>query len=265
MSEKKTGSLLTAEKEIDYWEKLENHYRDLYDSQLEKNNSAAAEATEKTLRQIGEQIDALNAQFKENNRALYRGFRDAERKLPQQLAAEGITGGLSESSHVKLNADYQERLSRNARELGGSVAALQRKGLEAESENRAKAQEKNETALENYQARQLSLEKEKRSEMEKQAAALGKTGDFSLYGQLGYSREQIAALRKNWELENPQQAMFQAAVEQSYDAEEVAKLPATAAQYYLQALGCGINVTGKWDSATEKAYRAVFGQKSGRK
>ena len=264
MSEKKSDGLLTAEKEIDYWEKLENHYRDLYDSQLEKNNSAAAEATEKTLRQIGEQIDALNAQFKENNRALYRGFRDAERKLPQQLAAEGITGGLSESSHVKLNADYQESLGRNARELGSSVAALQRKGLEAESENRAKAREKNDTALENYQTHQLSIEKEKRSAMEKQASALGKTGDFSLYEQLGYSREQIDALRNAWEEKNPKLAVAQAIQNGGYSAERVAGMSVKLAKLYLGALGYRLKNTDAWDAETERAYFSVFGKKSGR-
>ncbi len=265
MSTKKYSSLMAAEQEIDYWEKLENHYRDLYNSQVESNNAAAAEATQKTLRQIGEQIDTLNAQFKESNSELYRGFRDAARKLPQQLAAAGITGGLSESSHVKLQTDYQDNVSRNERSLSGSVSALRRQGIEAENDNLSSAREKNQDALEAYQTQQLAIEKEKRSELEKEAAAMAKTGDFSLYSQLGYSQSQIAALRNNWEIENPQEAMLQAAQSRKYGAEAVSAMPATLAQYYLQGLGYGINVTGKWDNATEKAYQAAFGTKSGRK
>lgn len=264
MSEKKNGSILTAEKEIDYWEKLENHYRDLYDSQVEKNNAAAAEATQRTLQQIGEQIDALNAQFKENNRALYRGFRDAERKLPQQLAAEGITGGLSESSHVKLNADYREDLGRRTQERDGSVAELERRGLETESENLARAQEKNDAALENYRAQQLSLEKQKHSALERQAAALGKTGDFSLYEQLGYSKEQITALRNAWEEKNPKLAVAQAIQNGGYSAERVAGMSVKLAKLYLGALGYRLKNTDAWDAETERAYFSVFGKKSGR-
>lgn len=262
---RKNSGRLTAEKEIDYWEKLENHYRDLYDSQVERNNTAAAEATQKTLQQISEQIDALNAQFKENNRALYRGFRDAERKLPQQLAAEGITGGLSESSHVKLNTDYQESLGRNERERNSSVTALQRKGMEAESDNLAKARDKNDEALETYRTRQISMEKEKRSELKSTAAAMAQAGDFSLYSQLGYSRGQIAALRYNWEEENPKQAVAQAIQNGGYSAYDVANMSVNLAQQYLSALGYSVKKNGVWDDATEKAYQSEFGKKSGRK
>ena len=264
-NQKAYGSLLAAEQEIDYWEKLENHYRDLYSSQVEKNNSAAAEATQKTLRQIGEQIDALNAQYRENNRALYRGFRDAERKLPQQLAAEGITGGLSESSHVKLQSEYQENLGKNQRELSGSVAALQRRGMESEEENLAAAREKNDAALEKYQTQQLSVAKEKRGELESTAAAMAKTGDFSLYAQLGYTPNQIAAMRSTWEEQNPKLAISQAIQNGGYSAEQVAGMSVNMAQQYLQALGYSVKSNGVWDYATEYAYQKAFGQKSGRR
>ena len=256
--------ILGAEQEIDYWEKLENHYRDLYDSQVEKNNNAAAEATRKTLEQIGEQIDALNAQFKENNRALYRGFRDASRKLPQQLAAEGITGGLSESSHVKLHTDYQENLGKNQRELSGSVAALEKKGMETEEENLARAKEQNDAALEKYEDKQLSIAKEKRSELKSTASAMAQAGDFSLYRQLGYSSGQISALRRNWEEENPKQAVTQAIQRGGYSAAEVANMSVSLAQQYLKTLGYAVKSNGNWDAATEKAYQQEFGRKSGR-
>ncbi len=260
----KDNGLIAAEEEIGYWEKLENHYRGLYVSQVKENNARAAEATEKTLRQIGEQIDALNLQFKESNRALYRGFRDAQRKLPQQLAAEGITGGLSESSHVRLHTDYQQELGEKSRERAAAETAYRLKGLEAEESNRAQAEKQNASAWEELSDRQISLAKEKRSALEKEAAAMGQTGDFSLYGELGYSPAEVEAMRSAWEEKNPKLAMSLSARNRSYSAEQVAALSPALAQYYLQALGYKLKNNGVWDSATEKAYRAVFGKKSGR-
>ena len=260
-NEKKNSDLLAAEEEINYWEKLENHYRDLYNTQVEANNNAAAEATERTLQQIGQQIDALNAQFRENNRSLYRGFRDAARKLPQQLAAEGITGGLSESSHVKLRSDYEQKQSEAETERASSESALHRKALESEQNNLAQAERDNAAALESYKNNLLGIEKEKRNEAEERA----KLGDFSLYKELGYSDEEIRVMRQGWEEKNPKLAMALAARNESYSADEAAELPAHLVQYYLQALGYKLKNTGVWDADTEKAFKAYFGQKSGRR
>ena len=260
-NEKGKSGLRAAEEEINYWEKLENHYRDLYNTQVESNNSAAAEATERTLQQIGQQIDALNAQFRENNRALYRGFRDAARKLPQQLAAEGITGGLSESSHVKLRSDYEQKQSEAETERANSEAALRRKALESEQDNLTQAKKSNAAALQSYRNNQLSVEKEKRNEADERA----KLGDFSLYEELGYSDEEIQSLRQGWEEKNPKLAMAVAARNESYSAEDAAGLPAHLVQYYLQALGYKLKNNGVWDADTEKAFKAYFGVKSGRR
>ena len=259
--ETKNGGLMEAADEIKYWEKLENHYRSLYDSQVEQNNRAAAEATEKTLRQIGEQIDALNTQFKENNRALYRGFRDAERKLSQQLAAQGITGGMSESSQVRLRSDYEQKQSEAETERSGSEAALRRKALESEQDALAQAEKNNAAALQSYRSNQLAVEKEK----QKEAAERAELGDFSLYRDLGYSDEEIQLMRQGWEEKNPKLAMAVAARSKSYSAKEAARLPAHLVQYYLQALGYKLKNSGVWDADTEKAFKSYFGVKSGRR
>ena len=44
----------------------------------------------------------------------------------------------------------------------------------------------------------------------------------------------------------------------------VAAKPAAWVQRYLNALGYALKVDGNWNSATESAYRTVFGQSSGR-
>lgn len=264
MSANKSG-LINAQEEIGYWEKLENRYRDLYSSQVQENNSRAAQQTEKTLRQIGEQIDALNLQFKESNQALYRGFRAAQRKLPQQLAAAGITGGLSESSQVKLQSDYLSEMGKSNQEHTKAEQALRTKGLEAQGDYYAQAERENQSAKADYTQRQITMEKEKRNAREKEAADMANTGDFSLYASLGYSQEEINAMRSAWEEKNPKLAMSLMAKTKAYNAKEVASLSPALAQYYLQALGYKLKNNGIWDSATEKAYRAVFGKKSGRK
>ena len=50
--------------DIGYWEELEKHYKSVYERQVEENNASAAASTEKTLREIGEKINAINREYR---------------------------------------------------------------------------------------------------------------------------------------------------------------------------------------------------------
>ena len=250
--------------DISYWEELEKRYRELYESQVASNNAAAASATERTLREIDEQINALNKEYREKNRELYRGYRDADRHLGEQMAASGITGGLSESGHLRLENGYRSGVSALEQQKSAEQGTLRFKGLKAEADNAAAAEKANAAAKKEYADNQISAQKLYRTAEEKKAAEMAETGDFSGYARLGYSEEQIEQLRRGWENKNPQVAMRIAAAEERYSAEEVAALSPILAQYYLAALGYyGKKITGIWDSSTESAFKKAFGVRSG--
>ena len=251
--------------DISYWEDLEKRYKELYESQVASNNAAAASATERTLREIDEQINALNKEYREKNRELYRGYRDADRHLSERMAASGITGGLSESGHLRLENGYRSGVTALEQQKSADQGALRAKGLKAETDNTAAADKANAAAEKEFADNKISVQKLYRTAEEKRAAELAETGDFSGYERLGYSSEQIEQLRRGWENKNPQVAMRIAAAEKRYSAEQVAAMSPILAQYYLAALGFyGQKINGIWDGNTENAYKKAFGVRSGR-
>lgn len=250
--------------DIGYWEELEKHYKSVYERQVEENNASAAASTEKTLREIGEKINAINREYREKNRELYRGYRDAQIHMDEKMAAAGYTGGLSESGHIALRSGYEKSVSELESRKSGDVAALRAQGAQAESDYRAAADKANAAAGKNYRNQLVSAAKLRRSEMQKDAATLAAAGDFSGYARLGYSAEEIGKMREAWEMKNPKVAMGLAAAGKSYNSVQVAALTPLLAQHYLAALGYRVKISGVWDSATERAYRSAFGRGSGR-
>lgn len=61
--------------------------------------------------QTDKQIADINTAYNENARQAYIQREQAKRDLPQQLAAQGISGGLSESGNIALNTAYGNALS----------------------------------------------------------------------------------------------------------------------------------------------------------
>ena len=112
---------------------------DDYISELEKQraNSLAAmqsaqAANESAVRgqvdQLVSQINALRPQYQQqyedNTRGAYVENMIAKRDLPQQLSAQGITGGLSESSELALESDYQNALQAYKRDYQNRLTDL---------------------------------------------------------------------------------------------------------------------------------------------
>ncbi len=83
-------------------EDILSHYQDMADN----SNSALS-------KQYKYQEDILDREAEEAARELYINKRLAERDMPQQLAARGFTGGISESGMLGLNTDYENAYRQN--------------------------------------------------------------------------------------------------------------------------------------------------------
>ena len=70
----------------------------------------------KRLEQLGadtqRQINNLNADYAGMNTQLYRDYMKSKKTLPQQLSAQGISGGLSESTNLGLETLYRPPASK---------------------------------------------------------------------------------------------------------------------------------------------------------
>lgn len=106
------------------------------DALLESAKSSGDEAYALQLQQvrarIQEQIASLNEQYQGVNRQLYVDYMMAQRDLPQQLAAQGYTGGLRESSMLGLRAGYEGQLAENERQRLAGIRDLESGGLDKE-------------------------------------------------------------------------------------------------------------------------------------
>lgn len=74
--------------------------------------------------QVDSQKNALEKTYQDNARQTYIQKMQAQRDLPQQLAAQGVSGGLSESGNIALNSNYGNLLSEYKKERDSGVADL---------------------------------------------------------------------------------------------------------------------------------------------
>ena len=190
----------------------------LLSSALAANNATQAQQLELLRSRIQAQINNLNEQYQGLNRQLYVDYMRSRRDLPQQLAAQGYTGGLRESSLLGLETAYGEQLARNERERLSDITDIENGGRENEIQlaiENAKAQQeaqelaydraaKIRAAILEQQNYYDQLEREDRQRAEDQAQAqvsalLGARGDVSALGadvltKAGYTPEYVQAM-----------------------------------------------------------------------
>ena len=123
------------------------------------------------------EINNLNEDYMGKNTQLYRDYMNSKKNLPQQLSAQGISGGLSESTNLGLETLYTDRLLQNERERQRGVSEI-----ESKSSNNAMS------VLQDYTANAAE-----------RANTMASIGDFSGYKELGYTDGQIAALKNAWD------------------------------------------------------------------
>ena len=113
---KDTGAAGTPpERRPTYSETMQGCYGDRYADALAENKTAADAAAETAERDAQDALERIRGGYKSTDRQLYREYMESKRTLPQRLAAQGITGGLTESSQVCLANSYGEELAENER------------------------------------------------------------------------------------------------------------------------------------------------------
>ena len=196
-----------AENTVDYWSTMKDMYTRLYDEAVAANDAQAALAAERAAAAADEQLAALAAEYEGTNRQLYRDYMQTQRVLPQQLAAQGYTGGLTESARLRLGISYQDALARNEQARIAAAAGIGNERAQTKYEIAAAAAEANRQALANQNAQMIALEQEryqydqalKEARVQQMAAA----GDFTGMLDLGYSQDEVDYLTRVWLLENP--------------------------------------------------------------
>lgn len=198
-----------------------------YSAQIAANDAEAAAQTKLAIEQLQRQKEQINEEYAKVNRQLYTDTMKQQKTLPEQLAAAGYTGGLTESAMLKGQLSYEQALRDNeeARIAAGNDIDLQARETELQQEI-ARAQAEREIRnnyLTSYTGVMGQLQSQKNYEAEQelarqqqelarqqaaisyalaQADTLAQYGDFSGYanvtdlnGNRVYSDAQIAAMK----------------------------------------------------------------------
>lgn len=186
-----------------HWDQMRNLYQQQYDEQTAANN-AAYEAAAARAREVNQQnIEALNKGFQGTNRQLYRDYMKHQRTLPQEMAARGYSGGLSESAGLRLRNSYEEGLNENERARLGQVSTFDNNLAQQLYEAQATATAANQQANQQRLGYLTALQEQQYQDQQQRAATLASAGDFSGYRDLGYSDDQITYLQDIWARQNP--------------------------------------------------------------
>ena len=187
----------------DYYAQMEKLYQQMYSDQVKANDTALGKAQDQARKETAEQIKALGAQYQGTNRQLYRDYMEHRRTLPQQLAAQGYSGGLSESSLLRLRNSYEEGLNENERarlaQESGYNQTLSRQLFDAQMKN----DDANRQARQDLYTRRAAVREAAWKDQQQRAAAMAAAGDFSEYGRLGFSKSEIRYLKEIWKRMNP--------------------------------------------------------------
>jgi len=94
---------------------------------IEANQRAAARAAvEQAVNGLSGQKTTMDQSYADLFRQLYIDRRMAEKNLPQQMAAMGYTGGMTETSALQLKTNYEQQLQAGEQERLKSLAELDR-------------------------------------------------------------------------------------------------------------------------------------------
>jgi len=203
-----TPSETTTEPQKSYLDDLRDQYQKMYDDAVKANNDAAKAAAERALAQVEQGIGELGDQYGSLNKQLYRDYMESLRVLPQEMAARGYSGGMSESARLGLDTAYGERLNENEAARIAAIAQLRQQGADAEYQANAARDQANAEAQQNLYANMVNLLLQQQQDAATRAQNMAQYGDFSGYLELGYSQSQVDAMKKAWIAANP--AMAQA-------------------------------------------------------
>lgn len=186
-----------------YYDNLREGYQTMYDEAVRANQEAAERASQQAREAAEAQRQALATGYQGTNRQLYRDYMAQSRVLPQQMAAAGYSGGLSESARLRLANSYEEALAENERARMGQQASADATLQQRLYEIQAQADAGNQQARQQQLAYEQAMIEQMRQDQLARADTLAAAGDFSGYKDLGYSQSEIDALTRAWLASNP--------------------------------------------------------------
>ena len=196
----------TTETPRTYLDDLKDQYQKMYDDAVKANNDAAKAAAERSLAQVEQGIGELGEQYGNINKQLYRDYMESLRVLPQELAARGYSGGMSESARLGLDTAYGERLNENEAARIAAIMQLRQQGADAEYQANAARDQANAEAQQTLYANMMNLILQQQQDAATKAQNMAQYGDFSGYLGLGYTQSEIDQMQKAWIAANPELA-----------------------------------------------------------
>ena len=195
-----------AEPQRTYLDDMRDQYQKMYDEAVKANDAAAKAAAERAQAQVNEGIGSLGDSYGNLNKQLYRDYMESLRVLPQEMAARGYNGGMSESARLGLDTAYGERLNENEAARIAAEAELRQQAADAEYQANAARDQANAEAQQNLYANFMNLMIQQQNEAAQRAQNMAQYGDFSGYLNLGYTQSQINQMKKAWIAANPEMA-----------------------------------------------------------
>lgn len=189
-----------------YLDELRDQYQKMYDDAVKTNNDAAKAAAERALAQAEKGVSELGDQYGSLNKQLYRDYMESLRVLPQEMAARGYSGGMSESARLGLDTAYGERLNENEAARIAAIMQLRQQGADAEYQANAARDQANAQAQQNLYANMMNLILQQQQDAATKAQNMAQYGDFSGYLGLGYTQSEIDQMQKAWIAANPELA-----------------------------------------------------------
>lgn len=189
-----------------YLDELRDQYQKMYDDAVKANNDAAKAAAERALAQVEQGVGELGDQYGSLNKQLYRDYMESLRVLPQEMAARGYSGGMSESARLGLDTAYGERLNENEAARIAAIMQLRQQGADAEYQANAARDQANAQAQQNLYANMMNLILQQQQDAATKAQNMAQYGDFSGYLGLGYTQSEIDQMQKAWIAANPELA-----------------------------------------------------------
>lgn len=189
-----------------YLDELRDQYQKMYDDAVKANNDAAKAAAERALAQAEKGVGELGDQYGSLNKQLYRDYMESLRVLPQEMAARGYSGGMSESARLGLDTAYGERLNENEAARIAAIMQLRQQGTDAEYQANAARDQANAQAQQNLYANMMNLILQQQQDAAQKAQNMAQYGDFSGYLGLGYTQSEIDQMQKAWIAANPELA-----------------------------------------------------------
>lgn len=189
-----------------YLDELRDQYQKMYDDAVKANNDAAKAAAERALAQAEKGVGELGDQYGSLNKQLYRDYMESLRVLPQEMAARGYSGGMSESARLGLDTSYGERLNENEAARIAAIMQLRQQGADAEYQANAARDQANAQAQQNLYANMMNLRLQQQQDAATKAQNMAQYGDFSGYLGLGYTQSEIDQMQKAWIAANPELA-----------------------------------------------------------